>query len=106
MYMHILSTIEPEYRRSAALLFLAHSTRNSFLWHIYPRDNKRADVMMPPVLSAKSGPQELANFTTTASRRSNARSEGLLMSTTEASHRYCARSLQPNLNRSSYVHFQ
>ena len=91
MYMHILSTIELEYRRNTArsLLLCTTSSYQTLLTHYYLDDESRRHISDIPSLEQFMNAEDLLLFAATVRRRFNARSKGLLNS--ESSSNYGAR---------------
>ena len=80
MYMHILSTIELEYRKNTArsLLLCTTSSYPTLLTHYYLDDESRKQILDAPSLEQFMNAEELVLFAATVRRRFNARSRGLL----------------------------
>jgi len=80
MYMHILSTIEPEYRRNTARSLLLHtaSPHEGLLTHYYLDDGSRKQILDPSSLELFRNAEDFVLFAASVRRRFNARSRGLL----------------------------
>ena len=80
MYMHILSTIEPEYRRNTArsLLLCTIPEQQTLLTHHYLDDESRKQILDAPSLQQFMNGEDMVLFAATVRRRFHARSRGLL----------------------------
>jgi len=80
MYMHILSTIEPEYRENTArsLLLCTMPDQETLLTHHYLDDESRKQILDAPSLQKFMNGEDMVLFVATVRRRFNARSRGLL----------------------------